>query len=535
MASVSDNTPYTFVPHTEYLNSESPLSLREHQLTIRQQPERARACGFTDRGDRRPLDPPPVAQLHVTNRHTGTIYSDTLHNPYYMCYATLWHHEKDEEVVGREDENGRHLLNGTVVTSMARLKDNENVDGAFFVFCNLGVKIEGRFRLMLNLFEISGGAVHCRAKSLTEPFYVYGKSFPGMAESTPLCRCFAEQGVRLRVRNEPKLRRKVIKRKTEDHHDTKDPPFAQPSPGYDLNRSAKRLSNEQVRRTTYNGKETVRSVHVPPSSLLIQSPTYLATSPASELDHLPYSSLSMGDSPLPSPISTVGDRRSSIASHLSTGSSMDTWMGLHPPRINGLHRTDIPSNHPAPRISIDSLVTGAPLPTFHPNREITQQMPPYDRYPLPGIHDLSHDQPSAPNLPPPRLNSAFHPYTRSSDQGNRAQAWSTNSHAPHTPTKLTVLDGTHHSTSVKRNPSRTPTRVSVSPLRNPSYEYHYTPSVPPAATDHYHQYTPRGIYERLEERYEGIHHMQQQQQQQQRDGLMRSGRAQVPPSPHTWY
>ncbi|KAI9102866.1 velvet factor-domain-containing protein [Phlyctochytrium arcticum] len=206
------HTPYTFVPHTEYLDNDTHSGNRQYHLVVRQQPERARACGYADRADRRPLDPPPVAQLHVTDRRTGQVYADTLHNPYYMCYATLYHATLDHEILPSTSPTSpqSHPLNGTVVTSMARLKDENHVDGAYFVFCNLGVKAEGRYRVLFTLFEISGGAVHCRARTLTEPFYVYGKSFPGMAESTPLCRCFAEQGVRLRVRNEPKLRRFVF-------------------------------------------------------------------------------------------------------------------------------------------------------------------------------------------------------------------------------------------------------------------------------------------------------------------------------------
>ncbi|TPX56616.1 hypothetical protein PhCBS80983_g04410 [Powellomyces hirtus] len=215
-AAQKDKSPYSFVPHTQYalqLSSQRGGSDKQLYMKIKQHPERARAYSgvFNEKaGDRRPLDPPPVAQLLLKNRRTGKHYIDVLHNPYYMCYASLWHAERDEEVVAATEDNngrGRTLLMGTVVTSMARLKDTDNVDGAFFPFCNLVVAVEGKFRILFTVFEINGGAVHCRGKTCTNVFTVYGKAFPGVGESTALCRVFAEQGVRLRLRKEPKLRR----------------------------------------------------------------------------------------------------------------------------------------------------------------------------------------------------------------------------------------------------------------------------------------------------------------------------------------
>ncbi|KAJ3014158.1 hypothetical protein HKX48_005311 [Thoreauomyces humboldtii] len=210
-----DESPYEFVPHTQYMFT--PLrpggaeeSDRQLTLKIKQQPERARAYGGgpNEKGDRRPLDPPPIAQLLLTSKRTGKQCADLLHNPYYMCYASLWHEDRDEEIVAAEDAGrGSALLMGTLVTSMARLKDVNNVDGAYFPFVNLVVMIEGTFRIMFTVFEIGGGMVHCRAKACTAPFVSYGKAFPGVTESTALCRVFADQGVRLRVRKEPKLRR----------------------------------------------------------------------------------------------------------------------------------------------------------------------------------------------------------------------------------------------------------------------------------------------------------------------------------------
>ncbi|KAJ3181488.1 hypothetical protein HDU87_001097 [Geranomyces variabilis] len=157
-----DDSPYSFVPHTQYARAlKSRRGQIEQQLciSIKQHPERARAFsgGVNEKtGDRRPLDPPPVVQLTLHNKRTGKTSNDVLHNPFYLCYASLRHPDRDEDVVRTSAEDGRPVLMGQLVTSMARLKDTDNVDGAFFPFCNLVVTLEGRFRIMFTVFEIAG-------------------------------------------------------------------------------------------------------------------------------------------------------------------------------------------------------------------------------------------------------------------------------------------------------------------------------------------------------------------------------------------
>ncbi|KAF3207596.1 hypothetical protein TWF191_000985 [Orbilia oligospora] len=96
-------------------------------------------------------------------------------------------------------------LAGTLVSSLHRLKDIDNTDGGFFVFGDLSVKVEGQFRLRFSLFEISSSEVHYIKSITSAPFTVYPmKNFPGMSESTFLSRSFGDQGVRLRIRKEPR-------------------------------------------------------------------------------------------------------------------------------------------------------------------------------------------------------------------------------------------------------------------------------------------------------------------------------------------
>ncbi|PQE12196.1 Velvet factor protein [Rutstroemia sp. NJR-2017a BVV2] len=102
--------------------------------------------------------------------------------------------------------NSGSLLGGTIVSSLHRLKDPETQqDGAYFVFGDLSVKAEGTFKLQFNLFELRGDEYQHMTSVESKDFLVHStKTFPGMNESTKLTRAFGEQGVRLRIRKEPR-------------------------------------------------------------------------------------------------------------------------------------------------------------------------------------------------------------------------------------------------------------------------------------------------------------------------------------------
>jgi hypothetical protein len=181
-----------------------------------------------------------------------------------MCCA-LWHETEDKPA----DVDQSTALAGTLVSSLHRLKDKNNVgectaipicfskerkkeeenltgiyslDGAYFVFGDLSVRVEGTFRLKFNLFEMkqyarsevvpsergklksSRDRVVYLKSVLSKPFQgkqkdccyrvlmmtgtadvvavMSPKNFPGMAESSFLSRSFADQGVKLRIRKD---------------------------------------------------------------------------------------------------------------------------------------------------------------------------------------------------------------------------------------------------------------------------------------------------------------------------------------------
>lgn len=106
----------------------------------------------------------------------------------------------------------RNLI-GSLTVNAAKLKDNENKQGYWFVLQDLSVRTEGFFRLRMSFIDISntGGPGVSRGKApvlawtFSEKFQVYSaKKFPGVIESTPLSKVFAQQGIKIPIRKDNK-------------------------------------------------------------------------------------------------------------------------------------------------------------------------------------------------------------------------------------------------------------------------------------------------------------------------------------------
>lgn len=127
------------------------------------------------------------------------------------------------------------VLTGSPVAGMAYL-DRPSPAG-YFIFPDLSVRHEGMYRLSFSLFEelkeakdgdneVEGSPrakdkllssnpmtprahVHYRLEVKSTPFAVFSaKKFPGLSESTPLSRTVAEQGCRVRIRRDVRMRRR---------------------------------------------------------------------------------------------------------------------------------------------------------------------------------------------------------------------------------------------------------------------------------------------------------------------------------------
>jgi hypothetical protein len=78
-----------------------------------------------------------------------------LENPYYFMYAMLADADTDEELHLLQDGKTRYTT-GSCVSCLYHLKDIDGSHQGFFVFPDLSIRVEGRYRLKLCLFETIG-------------------------------------------------------------------------------------------------------------------------------------------------------------------------------------------------------------------------------------------------------------------------------------------------------------------------------------------------------------------------------------------
>nr|CAG8616859.1 4406_t:CDS:2 [Entrophospora candida] len=197
-----------FEPHTYAVEAK-----RSYSLLVCQQPLRARMCGFGEK-DRRPIDPPPIVQLLITdsNGHTD---NSMIQNPFFVLHVTLWSEDGREErnVISSPPKTTRVLM-GSLVSSPAILKNTLGQQGCYFCFPDLSIRTEGKYTLRFSLMKLGSEdrlidtKTEIIATVFSEPFTVYSaKKFPGMTESTELSKAFAKQGLKIPIRNDVRPRK----------------------------------------------------------------------------------------------------------------------------------------------------------------------------------------------------------------------------------------------------------------------------------------------------------------------------------------
>ncbi|KAI9923617.1 velvet protein [Aspergillus wentii] len=233
-----------------------------YKLAVMQQPERARACGAGAKSsaDRRPVDPPPVVELRIFESDPNDDMHQTditfAYNANFFLFATL--------DTARPIAHGRvpaipscPVLTGVPVAGVAYL--DRPTQAGYFIFPDLSVRHEGRYRLNFNLYEeikdpkdadkdtpmqntmarsplskptAPQSSLNFRLEVKSAPFSVYSaKKFPGLSTSTALSRVIAEQGCRVRIRRDVRMRRRGDKR-TEDYEFDEERVYARSSDKY---------------------------------------------------------------------------------------------------------------------------------------------------------------------------------------------------------------------------------------------------------------------------------------------------------------
>lgn len=172
-----------------------------YDLSIRQQPARARSCGFGDR-DRRVIDPPPILQLRIGGAGLSREeVSKKLRLPSYVVHCSIWSESGEEEMSGMPDDYTRQKrLMGSLVASPFVGADECGDEGCFFCFPDISCRTPGRYRLKFVLVVLDwplrpNARSMVRAELLSDVFQTFSaKDFPGMLESTPLAKALKYQG-----------------------------------------------------------------------------------------------------------------------------------------------------------------------------------------------------------------------------------------------------------------------------------------------------------------------------------------------------
>ncbi|KAL8826554.1 MAG: hypothetical protein Q9170_007359 [Blastenia crenularia] len=189
-----------------------------YNLTIRQQPIAARACGMGER-DRRIIDPPPIIQLTLNNFNpTSAADVDALRNPHNAIHCTLLDESGLDITQTQDTHNSNRMsrrLTGSIMASpfvgidpAAPASNVENARlGCFFIFPDISCRQVGLYRLRFTLVQqtveslFTGGQSSILGVIESDVFEVFtAQKFPGMRTSTDLMLELKRQGASVSVR-----------------------------------------------------------------------------------------------------------------------------------------------------------------------------------------------------------------------------------------------------------------------------------------------------------------------------------------------
>ncbi|CAG9971949.1 unnamed protein product [Clonostachys byssicola] len=200
------------------------------RISVRQQPEAARACGSGER-DRRTIDPPPIVQLHVD----GPNLSHEDKKKYlswdgYVCHCWIWdQYGTAEASIMPAEYHYQRRLTGSQVAAPFFGKDQKRVEGCFFTFSDLSVRTLGTYKLKFNMIMMDvqnpGQSRHFPnlCEVISRPFTVYtAKDFPGISESSGLVRALRAQGCIISIKKGNEKKRRTGRRCDEDDDSSDD-------------------------------------------------------------------------------------------------------------------------------------------------------------------------------------------------------------------------------------------------------------------------------------------------------------------------
>jgi hypothetical protein len=210
---MSFNDPYQYHPLRPVSDDYKPLEPGDVTLLIRQQPKEGLITTEGKEKSRKPIDPPPVVEIQVSEQRDPKKFY--LQSPYLFLVCQLVSAESKIPV----KLQGKCALTGALCSSLHRLRDSANTEGGFFVFGDLSAKMAGEYRLQFSLFDARLREPDRKCVFLATTYsaqfkVVQHKDFKGLEESTFLSRAFSDQGVRLRLRKEPRTNMGASKKRS---------------------------------------------------------------------------------------------------------------------------------------------------------------------------------------------------------------------------------------------------------------------------------------------------------------------------------
>ncbi|OAA79537.1 sexual development activator VeA [Akanthomyces lecanii RCEF 1005] len=342
-----------------------------YQLKVLQQPERARACGagMKANSDRRPVDPPPVVELRIIEGPSVEEGKDITfdYNANFFLYASL--EQARPMAHGRVQTPATlnpPILTGVPASGMAYL--DRPHEAGYFIFPDLSVRHEGYFCLSFSLFETTKEekdfdlepatdmppGVDWRMEIKTLPFNVFSaKKFPGLMESTTLSKIVADQGCRVRIRRDVRMRKRDSKGAST--HDSREEAYRKPTPRPINTAPSPRdrsLSNSSEHRPQYPADPQRRpSAADSHASHASHPPTYEHNGPPAR--HLSFGS----DAPLqaraPPPLHhPIAPRPYSSHMPSSTGPQQGNTASSYPEPERSYSHSSTPRPCPSPALSI---------------------------------------------------------------------------------------------------------------------------------------------------------------------------------------
>lgn len=183
-----------------------------------------------------------MVELHIYQLNDGEPPKDITfgYEANFFLFATLENARPIAHGRGQAPAASVPVLTGMPVSGMAYLDRPQ--EAGYFIFPDLSVRHEGRYKLSFNLYEqtmhdkdasveptekqtsAEGSAPDSsfdwRLEVKSDAFTVFSaKKFPGLAESTLLSRTVAEQGCRVRIRRDVRMRRRDGKMGNQDYED----------------------------------------------------------------------------------------------------------------------------------------------------------------------------------------------------------------------------------------------------------------------------------------------------------------------------